>query len=174
MIPIDLVDEPINTENYRVLLDITRGDKDYVLFLGFTIKNEYDNRRLNIDESYNPVKIWHFNKDGNGLKSLPLYGIILKPNNTVKSLFNTLAQQERFGITLSTYKNILAQFNFSCENTYGWFDTNTFPLDFVNLKTVCDDEFNTDKKIFQHLLNINENHFDFQTFASLKLLILKL
>ena len=47
-----------------------------------------------------------------------------------------------------------------------------YPIDFDNLKSICEDSFNEDKKIFQHLLNIDEKVFDFQKFASLRLFIL--
>jgi hypothetical protein len=66
----------------------------------------------------------------------------------------------------------LSQFSFSCKETYSFFDKGIYPIDFVNLKSICDDSFNNDKKIFQHILGLDDKVFDFQKFSSLKLFIL--
>lgn len=173
MIPISLVEEPVNLDEYKL---VEATGKDYILFLGFIIKNEYDNRRLNLAEKYKPIKILHIDtKNERTTKAIPLYGIVLTPNNSIKNVIKVICDQQKMSkMTLPIYKNILSQHNFSCENTYSIFDNNVYPIDFVNLKSVCTDEFNDDKKIFQHLLSINEKQFDFQSFASLKLLILNL
>jgi len=169
MISIDLVSEPVDTKEFH--LTYTKGKCNFALFLGFVIKNEYDNRRLKISERYTPVRLLHtIEKD----ILIPLYGTFLTPNKNIKQLYTVIEDQQQNTLNLLTYKNILSQFNLTCDNTYSWFNKCMFPIDFNNLKSVCDDEFNTDKKIFQHILNIDENHFDFQTFASLKLFILKL
>ena len=52
MIDITLIDEPVNLKEYKV--ENVNGP---TLFLGFVIKNEYDNIRLSISEKYNPKKI---------------------------------------------------------------------------------------------------------------------
>jgi hypothetical protein len=172
MISIDLVDVPVNVQEFKSF----SKENEYILFLGFFIKNEYDNRRLKINYKFNPQKFLYQGSIQTPETLIPLYGVILNPNINIQKLFKTIESQEKIGITLPLYKNILAQHNLTCDDTYGYFnsDIQLYPIDFLNLKMVCNDIFNIDKKIFQHLLDIEENHFDFQKFASLKLLILKI
>ena len=68
--------------------------------------------------------------------------------------------------------NILSEYNLSCNDCYGYFYKNVYPIDNRHFDKLTDDEIGKDKKIFQHLLNVNENKFDFQKFGSLKLLLL--
>ena len=172
MIPISLVDSPINLSEFNIFSSHNLP----VLFLGFFIKNEYDNKRLNISDKYNPIKIILFEdseKTDSEKTVTPLYGVLLKPNQTVIDTFKTIKQQNELGeMNLSTYKNILSQYGLSCDETYHHFSKKIYPVDFTNLKSVCTDKFSSDKKIFQHLLSIDETQFNFQSFASLKLLIL--
>jgi hypothetical protein len=173
MIPISLVETPVNIDDYKIL---NQPESSYVLFLGFIIRNEYDNKRLKLSDNFNTFKFLHVKKENNQIVScIPLYGLLLTPNDDIKNLIKTLKTQEKVNeLSLITYKNIISQYNFSCDNTYSLFSDTVFPIDFHNLKSVCTDTFKDDKKIFQHLLSLDEKHFDFQCFASLKLLILKL
>ena len=146
-----------------------------VLFLGFVMKNEYDNLRIKLNEKYNPKKFITFITDSKGVPTgmIPFYGITLTPNNNIKKLMQTLKSQEKQGLmNLVVYENLISQFNLQCKETYGYYQQGVYPIDFTNLKSICDDTFNSDKKIFQHLLDIDEKVFDFQRFASLKLFIL--
>jgi len=160
MIDIELTVKPVEIDDYKAL------DRNCfpILFLGFIIKNEYDNKRIILNKTFNPVKILH--------KQKAFKGIILTANSNVASLINTIRKQEKIHITLPLYENILTQYGFTCRETYGSFSENIYPIDFDNLKKVSDDTFNTDKKIFQHLLCLDEKVFDFQKFAALKLFIL--
>jgi hypothetical protein len=166
MIDIDLTSRPPNSDGFVV----PNHDEYPILFLGFLIKNEYDNQRIEISKAFNPKNIFHLSKDRQTLTALR--GIKLKPNSTVHGLIKSIQNQEKLGITLVTYQNLLSQFSFSCKETYNFFDKGIYPIDFVNLKSICDDSFNNDKKIFQHILGLDEKVFDFQKFSSLKLFIL--
>jgi hypothetical protein len=169
MIDISLVNTTPNLNEFKTL------PYSYpVLFLGLHIKNEYDNCRITLNQEYNPIKFLHFLKvENNSVTCQPLYGIILKPNENIKKLMNAITEQENIGnMNLVIYENLISQYNLSCKETYRHFQRGVHPIDFANLKTICDDSFNTDKKIFQHLMNIKEDVFDFQKFASLKLFIL--
>jgi hypothetical protein len=173
MIPISLVDTPVNVEEFKIL---TPAETKYALFLGFIIRNEYDNKRLKIAENFKPVKFLHVKRKDNQItECIPLYGVLLTPNSAIVNLMKTVRSQEKVKeMPLITYRNILSQYNFSCDNTYSLYSDMIYPIDFTNLKSVCDDTFNEDKKVFQHLLSLDEKHFDFQSFASLKLLILNI
>ena len=164
-IDFNLVESTIDLDSFNV--DITYP----ILFFGTIIKNEYDNRRIQLNSEYNPVKFLHFNKDASNL--YPFYGLLLEPTNEIKLLQNTIMQQEDNGdVSLLVYENILNQFDLSCKETYGWFDNGVYPIDFSNLKQICVDKFNDDKRILQHILGLDETVFDFQKFASLNLFVL--
>lgn len=160
MIDINLTEEPVDVSNYTTLLK----EQYPALFFGTIIKNEYDNKRVNFNKKYSPIQIIH--------KKKTFKGVVLTANPKVKELFKVLKSQEKNKLDLKTYENLLSQYNFSCKDTYALFEKNIYPIDFNNLKSVCVDSFKDDKKIFQHLLDIDENNFDFQKFTSLKLFIL--
>jgi len=167
MIDIETISKPIDYTTF----DFVGSVKEYpILFLGFVIKNQYDNLRVNIDSKYNPVNLLHFSKDRKTVTAFK--GVKLTPNSNVKKLFNAIKIQENLSMNLGTYENLLNQYGFACKETYGYFTPGTYPIDFNNLKSICEDSFNTDKKIFQHLLGLDEKNFDFQKFSSLKLFIL--
>lgn len=160
MISIELADD---LPNVKQLHSLTKNEYP-CLFLGFVIRNEYDNQRLQIDKKYSPIKFFH--------KDIIFYGIKLTANANIQNITNIIKQQELHNnSTLPVYENILNQFSMSCKNTHRWFMKGIYPIDFDNLKKVCTDNFNEDKKIFQHMLCIDEKVFDFQKFASLKLFI---
>ena len=132
MIDISLIETPVNMDDYNPL-----DNKFPVLFLGFIIKNEYDNQRLQLNkkmEVEKKVHVWYNKKEE--LKCLPLYGLFLKLNENGNKIANSLKQQRKY------------------------FDKLT------------DDKISKDKKILQHLLELDENKFDFQKFGSFITLIL--
>ena len=73
MIDITLTECAVNTKEFKAF-----DQKLPTLFLGFAIKNEYDNQRLEICEKYKPKKrlfIFEKNKkDPEEFSVLPLYG----------------------------------------------------------------------------------------------------
>ena len=143
----------------------------------FTIEKymQFPEFELKLNEKYNPKKFITFITDSKGVPTgmIPFYGITLTPTDNVRKLMQTLKSQEKQGLmNLVVYENLISQFNLQCKETYGYFQQGVYPIDFTNLKSICDDTFNSDKKIFQHLLDIDEKVFDFQRFASLKLFIL--
>ena len=59
MINIDLVNMTVDIKNYS----IATQDEYPMLFLGFVIKNQYDDERIQLSEKYNPVKFIHFSSE---------------------------------------------------------------------------------------------------------------
>ena len=117
MIDVSLVEEPVSTDNFSYQIPLVPS-----VFLGFILKNEYDNKRLHINEKYKPKKFIKIYKINGEMKMLPLYGI--------------------------------------------------YPIDFNKFRYLTDDKISEDKKILQHMLNLNEDKFDFQKFGSILSLIL--
>ena len=170
MIDISLVDQEVNIEKYSEF-----KEKLPTLFLGFAIKNEYDNVRLKICDSFKPERqLFLFEKrKTNKFGLLPLYGLFLDLNDLGKKLANTLLEQDlNDKLTLQSYENILDEYNVSCHNSYSYLNKRIYPLDFKHFTELTDSNLKNDKKILQHMLQIDEDKFDFQQFGSFKLLIL--
>jgi hypothetical protein len=172
MIDITLTECAVNTKEFKAF-----DQKLPTLFLGFAIKNEYDNQRL---EKYEPKKrLFIFeNKDGfskidNEFSVLPLYGLFLNLNQQGNNIAKTLLAEELAGnMHIDRYEKILAEYNLSCNDSYSYLNKRIYPIDFTHFKELTDNSLRDDNKILQHLLNLNEHKFDFQKFGSFKLLIL--
>lgn len=169
MIDIKLVEEPVDIDKFE-LFD---GDLP-VLFLGFAIKNEYDHKRLSLNKKYNPKKVLlGFEKEANTYAVLPLYGLFLELNKTGRELADTLQKQQgKEVIDIKTYEQILDEYDMTCYDTYSYLNKRIFPVDFKAFTCLTDNPIIDDKKILQHLLEIDEDEFNFQRFGAFKLLIL--
>lgn len=175
MINIALTDQPVNTDRFNAY-----DQKLPTLFLGFAIKNEYDNQRLEICEEYNPKRVLFVfeNKDevskiDNEFSVLPLYGLFIDLNHHGENLAKTLLSTDLTDkLDINQYEKILSEFNFSCNDSYSYFNKRIYPIDFTHFKELTDNSLKEDTKILQHLLNLDEHKFDFQKFGSFKLLIL--
>ena len=67
MIDIETVNKPIEYSEYNFVSSL----KEYpILFLGFVIKNQYDNLRVNIQEKYDPINLLHYSKDKQSITAL--------------------------------------------------------------------------------------------------------
>ena len=168
MIDISLVEQPVNIDNFETKLPFRPS-----LFLGFILKNEYDNQRLKIKENYNPKKFVYICEKEKKLDIVPLYGILLKLNKQGNDLTNLIQRQVKANnINLVVYENLLSQFNLKCDDCYGYFRKGIYPLDFNKFRVITDDVISEDKKILQHMLELNESKFDFQKFGSILSLII--
>jgi len=167
MIDISLVEASVNLDDFE-----TFSEDRPCLFLGFAIKNEYDNQRLEINGNYKPSRqLFAFEKNGE-FKVLPLYGLFIKLNDTAKKLAKTLLEQEKQEMSINTYSSILDQYNISCRDSYSYLNKNIYPIDFEHFADLTTDKIKDDGKILQHLLELDDNKFDFQKFGAFKLLIL--
>ncbi len=170
MIDMSLIDTPVNTDKFKPF------NKQYLpcLFLGFDIKNEYDNQRLTINKLYKPQKLlFIFEKNKDKYEVLPLYGLFLPLNKLGITLCTTLVNQELSdNIDINIYSNILAEYNMSCIDSYTYLNKRIYPIDLKYFSDLTDHVTRDDKKILQHLLNLDDNKFDFQKFGAFKLLIL--
>ena len=129
MIDISLVEQAVNTSEYTMF----DGDKP-CLFLGFAIKNEYDNQRLKITESYNPKKkLYAFKKkeeDKVKYDMIPLYGLFLTLSESGMHIARTLTQQNKNHMNINLYEEILNEYNFSCLDSYSYLNSGIYPFDF--------------------------------------------
>jgi hypothetical protein len=168
MIDTSLVEVPVSLDSFSYETPIQPS-----IFLGFIIKNEYDNQRLKINEDYQPKRFLRVYKINGESQLLPLYGFCLKLNGMGENIVNIISKQEQsFEINLTLYQNMLNEYNLSCNDCYAYFKSGVYPIDFNKFRILTDDKKSKDKKILQHMLNLNENKFDFQKFGSVLSLIL--
>ena len=169
MIDVKLVNRPVDISLYSPF-----DFKDLpCVFIGFIIENEYDRQRLKINEKYNPKKLVYIYESTGEFKVLPLYGLYLPLNQATKDLTEVLLTQEATGkMELDMYESILDQHNLSCADSYYHFNKRVYPIDFKHFKNLTDDFISQDKRILQHLLNIDEDKFDFEKFGAFKVAIL--
>ena len=168
MIDVSLVESPVDGDAFSYPIPLQPS-----IFLGFIIKNEYDNKRLEINEKYNPKKFFRIYKNNNKSNMLPLYGICLELNDLGKNIVELISQQEKsYDINLVVYQNLLSEFNLTCNDCYAYFKSGIYPIDFNKFRYLTNDKISKDKKILQHMLNLNESKFDFQKFGSIISLII--
>ena len=168
MIDVALIDTPVNCDSFDSTIP-----KKPSLFLGFILKNEYDNQRLEINEKFKPKKFLKVFKTNKKLEIAPLYGICLELNSKGLELMELIKKQEAVkNINLVVYENLLSQYELTCNDCYGYFKNGIYPIDFNKFRHLTDDELSNDKKILQHMLNLNESKFDFQKFGSIISLLL--
>jgi len=169
MIDVSLVDEPVNGNDFDLIFEYDRP----CLFIGYILKNEYDNQRLKLNEDYYPVKFFAPYSEDGAMKLLPLYGILRNLNEQGLKISKILSEQKnRANINLIIYENIINQFDITCSDCYGYYKEDIYPIDFNKFRHLTDDGISKDKKILQHLLNLDESKFDFQKFGSITCLLL--
>lgn len=145
------------------------------LFLGFVMTNEYDNRRLKLNEKYNPVKLMYLHEDIDKsiMGVMLLYGLLLPLNELGSEMHKKLLERDNDkGMDTDAYKDIIGQYNLSCNNSSYCLRKRIYPVDFKYFKKLTDDEIIEDEKILQHLLGIDDNKYAVEEFGAFKVVIL--
>jgi len=144
------------------------------LFLGFIMTNEYDNQRLKLNAKYNPVKLMYLHEDeSTNLGVMLLYGLLLPLNELGSEVHKKLLERDNAkGLDLDVYKDIIGQYNLSCNNSSYCLKKRVYPVDFKYFKKLTDDEIIEDEKILQHLLGIGDNKYAVEEFGAFKVVIL--
>ena len=107
MIDVSLVEQPVNSDDFDCIFEYDKP----CLFIGHILKNEYDNRRLKLNDDYHPVKFFTPYNESGEMKLLPLYGILRNLNKHGLEISKIIYEQENRGnINLIIYENIINQF----------------------------------------------------------------
>lgn len=131
LVPIDLKRDTSLSLNYMEHTEFLKDEA--FLFYGFQVKNKYDEERLLIDESINPVRIKHSDTNRH------FYGILPEVNESYKNLINLFTCTTN----LNEYRILFSEFNADTQNSYELFDFGIYPFD--NLKCMSDTHIDTDK-----------------------------
>ena len=139
---IDLADQPITTKNYTIYnkTDLPK------LFLGFSLKSKFDEKRLNIKSKYTPKKISHF-KWTSELEPMFVYGVEVTPRLRYSSLLDSLQSHGRNLSTVSfdkhveRYKKLLNEYCLTCDDCYRYLNDGIYPIDIHHLDDISKKSF---------------------------------
>lgn len=157
-VDVDLVNQPATFENYRILRDDLPA-----LFIGFQIKNKYDEERLYIPEKYEPQRILQLCYNANSeVKARTLYGIFVKPKPIANKLMGVLDELTDQMNILSTnaYQTLLRNHGVACDDAYAYMFLGLYPIDLSFYKDLCyyskfDLKTFIDPKNFQSIAALN-------------------
>ena len=147
----EMIENPISTHKYKIY-DIEDLPK---ALLCVSVKNRYDECRLSVAGKYKPRYISHFCTTSRGeLQPMYYYGIELdlkRPylkmiddictaklftDNTVYSTSPTSNQLISYDNRILRYRNILHQYDVTCNTCYGYFTDGVCPIDMSHLQKI--------------------------------------
>lgn len=167
MLDIELVNEPLDVDCFTYL-----NDDDYPLcVLGFQLKNLYDQKRLIINEKYNPKDFIHL-VPNDAIAPKFLRGITLTLKKDFLPLIThleALGTHDASAVSVESYKKILKQYNLTCENCYAYLNKGMYPIDSECLDTIASTNLTQDSLYCDVL---EHNDFTFQTFGYFVIYIL--
>jgi hypothetical protein len=102
------------------------------IFFGFKIKNLYDEKRININSTYDPTYYKLTDRENDYY-----YGICLKPKLEYSFLLENL--KDRKEVDLISYCNFLEKLKLNCEESFFYFNPPVYPLDTENIKKYIPD-----------------------------------
>jgi len=143
MLDIDLVNEPLDIDSFSYL-----NDMDYpACILGFQLKNLYDQKRLILNKDYKPVDVIHLVPNDAVLPKF-FRGInipIKKEFLPLISHLDLLGTQNIAPINIENYKNILKNYNLSCNNCYAYLNKGIYPIDSECLNAISSTNLTQDE-----------------------------
>jgi len=123
------------------LLEYKNADSKKV-FIGCFIKNKYDEDRIKIKNSLNPIRLKHLDKH--------MYGCVFDLKKNHQEMLETF---EKFkGIDLFFYSKTLKKYNLTCEENFSYLNYGLYPVD-----SKCISEYMpnfTYKEFFDDILEI--------------------
>jgi len=114
----NLTEKPADFEKFQTITYPT-------IFFGFSIRNQYDQRRLKIKDQYNPQYIFH--KYGNKQEDmLFLYGVTAKfPKKDLPCLYPI---RENPNLNREQYEAVLNPLDLECNDCYLFLNKNLYPI----------------------------------------------
>ena len=129
---------PVEYENFKLIT----ANKYPLCFLGFEIKNLFDQKYLTINKKFKPKDIIHFTK----LPSVTpvfLRGTVFTPNSKLISLIEDLTEYRETNfkaITKNSYIRYIQKYKLKCDHTLGCLQDGTYPIDSEYLSDVTKDK----------------------------------
>lgn len=131
----DMIDDPVSTQKYTIY-DINSLPK---VLLCITVKNKYDELRLQLKSKYKPKYICHFQNINNELQPSYYYGIELDLKDEYLSMINNIKSRSK--TDLDAYNRSLSQYGLSCATCYGYFTDSIWPVDIRFLQKITKHDY---------------------------------
>jgi len=131
---INLVDTEIDASKY---VPITY-DKLPKLFLGFILKNRFDEENITPTDNDNIVDIAHICGRDGSLEPVFLRGMFVDPIDKFKKII-TEVHKNRYidtNIIYKKYIKTLSKHNLTCNNTYAYLLDGLFPIDIIHIASI--------------------------------------
>tara|TARA_Y100000310_G_scaffold327990_1_gene395292 strand:+ start:25 stop:618 length:594 start_codon:yes stop_codon:yes gene_type:complete len=144
---LNLIEKPVAIKDYTAY----SPNAFPKIILGFKVKNKFDESRTIIKSKYHPKRILHF-KWTSQLEPTSLYGIEIIPKGIYTALLSTLENNEvllranSYNDCINDYKDILSQYDLSCDECYSYFSDGMYPIDIAHL-------YNISRKSYTEELN---------------------
>lgn len=152
IVGIDLIEQPLDIDSFSYL-----SDQDYpFVLLGFQLKNLYDQKRLIIKSSYNPVDVIHF-VPGESVMPKFFRGIKINLNSSYNYFLKkieALNLQKNNSIDKNYYCELLKEYKLSCNNCYAFLRKGIYPIDSEHLTNISTTKL-TQEDLYTNLLDIN-------------------
>jgi hypothetical protein len=120
---LSLAEEPLDVNQFKLL----KAENYPVLCAGVPIKNKYDQDRINFKDSSLQENVFQVIYDRGNINCFCLKSILLNIHNTYKPLLEQLRSKPH--IKFKEYKNLLEEFNLSCDESFGFFNPSVYPID---------------------------------------------
>jgi hypothetical protein len=168
LLDINLVDEPLNIDSFSYL-----NDEDYpVCLVGFQLKNLYDQKRLIFNKKFNSIDIIHLIPEESILPTFfrgVKFDINPKYNYFIKKL-EALGTLRSLKIELNYYKELLKEYNLTCDNCYAYLRKGIYPIDSEHLSDFV--LSNASIKTFYEFALDKSDKFNFQSIGYFVIYIL--
>tara|TARA_R110000868_G_scaffold195048_4_gene440740 strand:+ start:5502 stop:6074 length:573 start_codon:yes stop_codon:yes gene_type:complete len=161
---LSLVDEPVEVEDFKML---TESDYPFVC-AAVQIKNRFDQDRINFNKKYQADNIFHVIYDKGNVTCMCLKALPIKIKPDYKVLIKQL--QINADPNPKVYKNLLAEFDLSCDNCFAYLKSNTYPIDGKHLQKISATKLK-EEDLYSKVLNTKSVPF-YQAFSYFSLFIL--
>jgi len=167
LVNIECVDTPLDINGFNC---VAESEYPYCL-IGFQLKNSYDQKRINLKSPFATKDIIHILPTA---KLTPTFfrGIELKLKPKLSLLSRQLGNINTSfveGVDLQKYKNILSEFNLTCDECYAYLRKGIYPIDGSCLKLIADTDY--DLNALYDSLDTSDIPV-FQSFSSFTIFIL--
>ena len=166
LLDVNLCEQPLDVEEFSYL-----SDTDYPLcMLGFQIKNLYDQKRLVINKSFNPISVIHF-VPNEPLEPKFFKGIRIAFKNKYLPLLkqlDALGTDHSIKLTKNFYDNLLTKYNLKCDDCYAFLNRGIYPINGEYLNNLTDSKINMDD-LYSKVLNTESG---FQSYGYFSIYVL--
>ena len=143
------VETPVDVKDFQLLKE---AEYPYIC-AGIQIKNRFDQERINLNKKFKPKNIFHIFYEKGNVSCMTVKTVPLQVDKTFNPLIQQLAQKNIDN--LEVYKNLLAEFDLSCDNCFAYFAPNTYPIDGKCINTITKNKIN-EETLYTKYLNTKE------------------